>query len=372
MLPHISWLLTVTLPFVALAADAPRRPEIPPEVVQQIERDIEAIEPNQVISDNIAGLSSLLPATRQTAFQELSFKLSVAYNKRRYPTAENKKLLSTALVKYSKSMLTSSSERRDVLQAITKYGENSVAKPYIMGVLNSNDKADRDAVLAVLGAPGGISDDELYDKVEELAKNGAIKSEARTTMLARVDKPRALKEIIKDLETTKDKEHFVYSAWALQDYFRDPANYRYIVPRLKEFGLESDGRIMNKSFKGGSGIGWMDGELFSQYIESAPEAEAKRAFDIMVRDGLLCKPATVPMLLRMLKHKNPDFRVYAARGLRKAAGYSQSDMAAIKSGLRAAIDSETLPETKASLDGELKGIERYEVQWNETLKRLGR
>lgn len=330
-------------------------------------------DPNKTIQEYIPRLQRGTRAMRDKAFGELSQKLMFAYNKGNFPTDDNKQKLSLGLIKfYESNVIVRSIPRNRIVEALAKYGDNQYAKPFILNVLDGSDASEQDAALRMLGAPGGVSGPEFFGKVKQLAANRKIESRAIPTFLIRANKEMALPGILEDLRATQDKETFIYTAWPLQDYYRDPDNYRYIVPRLKEFGLASDGILSNKSFRGGNGIGWIDADMFSQYIEKAPQAEAKEAFGIMVLEGLLCKPSTVPMLMRMLKHPDPVMRLYAAQGLHKAAGYSQSDMKLIKDNLKTAIEVEKSEPTKKAIAGELKAIEHYEQKWNETIKRLGR
>lgn len=346
--------------FLSLALGAPSHALSPEEASKLLSSADLHPDPNKTIQDNLPGLKSRSEQAFSTVYQKLMF----SYNEQRFPTDENKQLLSRELIKFYES---SGSPKERIVEALAKYGDNQYAKPFILKVLAGSNGGERDSALRMLGAPGGVSGPELYDKVKELANKGQIKSEGRTTMLARVDKKRAFAEIIADLKTTKDKEHFIYSAWALQDYYRDPDNYRYIVPRIKEFGIASDGRVMNKSFRGGSGIGWMNADLFGQYIEKAPKARAKEAFDIMAHEGQLCTPANLPLLFRMLKDDDAEVRLWAAQGLYKTAEYG-GDAAPIKTNLKTAISVEKAAATKAAMETALKSTERFETAWKKVVE----
>lgn len=318
-------------------------------------------DPNKTIQEYLPRLDNGTRTERDKAFGELEQKLSFAYNKNNFPSDENKQKLSLGLIKYyGRTILFRSTPRILIVEALAKYGDNQHAKPFILNVLDGSDTGEQDSALRMLGAPGGVSGPEFFGKVKELAVKRQIESRAIPTFLIRANKELALPGILEELRTTKDKETFIYTAWPLQDYYRDPDNYRYIVPRLKEFGLASDGILSNKSFRGGNGIGWIDADMFSQYIEKAPQPEAKEAFGIMVLDGLLCKPSTVPMLMRMLKHEDPAFRLLAARGLRKAAGYSHSDKS-IYSKLKEAYAAEKDESTKTGIKTEIDTMDRHEM-----------
>jgi hypothetical protein len=327
-------------------------------------------DPNKAIQEYIPRLQSGTRDMRDKAFGELFQKLMFAYNKDNFPTDGNKQKLSLGLIKfYESNFIVRSTPRNLIVEALAKYGDNQFAKPFILNVLDGSNDDEQNAALRMLGAPGGVSGPEFFDKVKQLAAKRKIKSQAIPTFLARANKEMARPGLIEDLKTTKDQENFIYTAWALQDNYRDPANYRYIVPRLKEFGLASDGRIMNHSFRGGSGIGWIDPDLFSQYVETATNSLDKEAFGIMILDSHLCGPSTVPMLIRMLRNEDPTFRLMAAQGLHRSSGYSLADKKSIKANLKTAIDLEKTASTKAGMEGELKEIEREEQQWNKFLEK---
>lgn len=329
-------------------------------------------DPNEVIETFLPKLQGSRGEGWDTAFRTLLMKLSFAYNKRNFPTEENKARLSKELIRlYQGDPKPDDSRAGELLRALTKYGDNQIAKPFILKLMMGPIEKERTEILRVLGAPGGISGPEIFDLVKQLGDSGIINSEGRTTMLARVDRERALPEILKELKTTNDKNLFVYSAWALQTYYNKAENFKFIVPRLQEFGLASDGIVMNKSFKGGSGIGWVNADLFSEYVENAPPSEVKRAFEIMTKETQLCKPSTVPMLSRMMKRTDPEIRRMAAKGLRRASEFSRSDAVAIKAALLAGFESETDAQVKAGINSELQSMERHEKAWDEMLKRTG-
>lgn len=303
-------------------------------------------DPNALIEENVPKLLDSSNSTREQALSTLLHHLQTAYNKRRYPTDANKRSLSAGLIrlyqnnKYSPTGL----GRRDLIQGITRYGENEIAKPFVLKLLNDGPQVERDAALAVLGAPGGVSGPEFYDKVADLAKRGLINAEGRTTMLARVDKARALAEVIHGVETASDKTQFLYSAWALQDYYRRPEDFKLILPRIKEFGLTG-----TNSFRGGDGTFWVDADLLAQYTSSAKGKELEIALEIMESNSSLCKPVTVPTLIRALKDAAPKNRTLAARALKKAWGFGEADKAVIKTSLQAALEKETDAETRKTL-----------------------
>lgn len=329
-------------------------------------------DPNKTIQEYLPRLDNGTRAECDKAFGELEQKLSFAYNKDNFPTDENKQKLSLGLIKYyGRNILFRSTPRNLIVEALAKYGDNQHAKPFILNVLDGSDAGEQDSALRMLGAPGGVNGPEFFGKVKQLAVKRKIKSQAIPTFLIRANKELALPGILEDLRTTKDKETFIYTAWPLQDYYRDPDNYRYIVPRLKEFGLVSDGILNNKSFRGGNGIGWIDADMFSQYIEKAPQSEAKEAFGIMVLEGLLCKPSTVPMLMRMLQHQDPVMRLYAAQGLRKASGYSLSDKS-IYANLKSALASEADEVTKKGIKTEIDTLDRHEMMRKKSEERRKR
>lgn len=222
-----------------------------------------------------------------------------------------------------------------MLSLLTKFGDNETAKPLILRTLESGDKAERDEILRVIGASGGISGDDVYDKISDLARRGIVQAEARTTLLVRINKTRARPELLRDLTSNVNNKVFVRSAAALQNYYGDPSDYAKIIPGILQRGLHKEG-----SYDKGNGLFWINADHFAQYVQSASGDNLKPALEVLEADSVLCKPTLTSMLIQHLESPRPEVRVLAARALMKTLAQSGADQGTIKTALHQALGRE--------------------------------
>ena len=97
-------------------------------------------------------------------------------------------------------------------------------------------------------------------------------------------------KILNELRSTKDKRTFLYRAWTLQDSYQRPADFKDILPRIKEFGLTE-----SRSFDGKSdGLFWINAELLAAYIDIAQGPDLKLALEMMAQHGALTQSLLAP------------------------------------------------------------------------------
>jgi hypothetical protein len=327
-------------------------------------------EIQQNLDKNLVQFRSSDRKVREAAVRELHEKLTAVANTRSaYPKGESRKKLSqefTQLYTQTKDKdFDDPSLRLGLIYDLARYGDNEVAKPFILWILDRGNKDERAEALRGLGSPGGVSGDDLYAKIEDLANRKIITDQAKTTYLSRIDKNRALVKILGELRTTKDKRKFLYSAWTLQDSYQRPADFKEILPRLKELGL-----TQNRSFDGKSdGLFWINAELLATYVDMADGSDLKLALGMMAEHGSLTRPVSAPALMRRLSHTDPQVRALAAQALVKVMGRSQVDKNAINAALNSALQNEQDPQAKKSIQDSIARIARADQDWQKFLER---
>lgn len=310
---------------------------------------------------------------REEAIKHLHESLMKAANTRNvYPQGETRKRLSQVLTQlYTQTKdndFSDPSLRLGLIYDLARYGDNEVAKPFILRVLERGTKDERAEAFRGLGSPGGISGDDLYAKIEDLARRAIITDQAKTTYLARIDNERALTSILKEVRSTRDKRKFLYSAWTLQNTYRNPKNYKDILPRLKELGL-----TQRESFDGKSdGLFWVNAELLAAYIDIAQGSDLRLALEMMAEHAALTRPASAPALMRRLEHADPAIRALAAQALEKVLSRSLSDKKSIYQALDSAAEREVDPNTKNLIQDVISRAARADQEWQQFLKQSGR
>lgn len=333
----------------------------PPKTDAAVEDPIRAIVDKEILRLRAS------PKEREEALKTLNTELM---NDGRAPIqpATRKKLSQELVRLYTQTKdadFSHPSIRRGLIYNVVRYGDNDSGKPFILRILDRGTEGERTEALRVLGAPGGVSGPEIYDKVEELAQRGLVSQESKATYLARIDKDRARPKILSELSSTGNKRVFVYNARALQDYYRRPEDFKRIIPRLIQFGLAKKGSFDGKS----NGLFWIDATLLASYVDTAEGEDLRVVLELMTQYSPLIKPASVPTITRKLENAAPRIRVLAAQGLETAANYNLEDVAGIKASLRAAADKEQDAVTKTALQESLMRIERREQGWRRVLER---
>lgn len=330
-------------------------------------------EIQQSLDKNLVQFRSSERTAREAAVRELHEKLTVAANSRNvYPQGEARKRLSQELTQlYTQTKdkdFSDPSLRLGLIYDLTRYGDNEVAKPFILRILDRGSKDERAEALRGLGSPGGISGDDLYAKIEDLARREIITDQAKTTYLARIDNERALTSILREVRSTRDKRKFLYSAWTLQNSYRNPTNYKDILPRLKELGLTQRGSFDGKS----DGLFWVNAELLAAYIDIAQGSDLRLALEMMAEHAALTRPASAPALMRRLEHADPAVRTLAAQALEKVLSRSMSDKKSIYHALDSAAEREVDPNTRNQIQAVISRAARGDQEWQQFLKRSGR
>jgi hypothetical protein len=325
------------------------------------------------IEQNLPKLRAQDKKIREEAVKTLHESLLKAANTRNaYPQGLARKQLSQELTElYNRTKDSDFSDkavRLSLIYDLARYGDNEIAKPLILRILDRGSKEERAEALRGLGSPEGVSGDDLYAKIEDLARRKIITDEAKTTYLARIDKNRALVKILDEVRTTRDKRKFLYSAWTLQDSYGRPADFKTILPRLKELGLTE-----RRSFDGKSdGLFWIRANLLAAYLDIAQGKDLKLALELMAQYSSLTRPASASALIRQLDNTDPQNRMLAARALEQVAGRSRSDKRAINAALSEAIQKEAGSQTKKALQDSLDRIAKAEQEWQQMLRRTGR
>lgn len=337
-----------------------------------VSADQQATDPElkQNLDKNLSKFRSPDRKMREEAVRELHEKLTVIANSRdAYLQGEARKKLSQEFAQlYTKTKDKDFSDpalRLGLIYDLARYGDNDVAKPFILRLLDRGNKEERAEALRGLGSPGGVSGNDLYDKIEDLARRKIITDEAKTTYLSRIDKNRAIIKILDELRSTKDKRKFLYRAWTLQDSYRRPADFKEILPRLKELGL-----TQSRSFDGKSdGLFWVNADLLAAYVDIAQGNDLKLALEMMAQYGSLTRPASAPALMRRLGHADPQIRVLAAQALEKVMGRSLADKKSINAALDSALQKESDPQAKKSIQDAISRIARADQEWQQFLER---
>lgn len=321
------------------------------------------------IDRNLSDLRSSDKQKRELAISRIHRDLPLAVGKKhRLPRMETSRKLSEELVNaYAHPPAKdpySPVARRNIIQTIALYGDDEVAKTFILRLLEKGSADERGAALAVVGVLG-VTGADIYDKIQDLAKRRIIKPEERTTLLVRVNKERALPEVLKEVASSRDKKLVLYSAWALQEYYRKPEYYSVILPRLRELDFGKPG-----TFKNTNGLFWMRADLFAQYVDSAQGTELQLALQFMLAHEEVRNPSSTPALVRKLKNDDPEIRIIAAQILAREAEWSQDESEKIKGPLREALEIEQDAVVKKSLNDSMAQIVKNDRAWRWTLEQM--
>lgn len=364
------FILVIALLSRAVALGAEGNMGIPSQASARRPASTESENPKiqHMVTEHMGALRMADKLKQEQAVSSLRTGLMLACNANgKLPKMETSKALSESLVAYynaeSNNQSFSSSARRDVIQTITLYGDDVVAKKFVLRILEKGAKEEREAALAVVGMLA-VTGDDVYAMIEQLVKRKLIPLRDRTTVLARVNKEKALPEILKDVAASKDREIFLYSAWALLEYYRRPEDYGRILPRIKELRLGEP-----NSFKNTDGLFWMKADLFAAYLDQVRGEELISALAFMEAFDAVRRPTSAPAVQRKLGDGSPQARASAARILAKLSEYSKADRTSIKESLRHAESAETDQQVKKTIQGALASIEQFERSWQQELQR---
>lgn len=332
--------------------------------------DVASEDPIRTVVDKQLPRLRATRKEREEAIKILDGELMAAWNsgRMRMPAATRKNLseeLTDLYVRTKDADFSHPAIRRGLIYNVVRYGDNEVGKPFILRILDRGTEGERTEALRALGAPGGISGPEIYTKVEELARRGVIKQEAKTTYLARIDKARALPQILNEISSTSDKRVFLYNAWALQDYYKRPEDFKKTIPRIKHFGLAKKGSFDGKS----NGLFWIDAKLLAAYVDTAQGEDLRLALELMNQHSALIRPTSVPALSKQLDAADRRIRILVGQALETAADYTLEDASGIKALLRGAVDKEQDAEVKRLLQDSVSRIERREQGWRRVVEK---
>lgn len=328
------------------------------------------LEIQKYLDKNLPRLRNMSRQKREDALVELHEELMTAANIRNeYPQGELRKRLTQELIRLYRQTKDRDFSHRSIrlrlIYEIVRYGDDEAGKSFVLGLLETGSNAERSEIFKGLGSPGGIGGDAVYNKIADLAKRGIIKQEIRTALLARVDKNRALVELLSEIDSVQDKAQFLSSARTLQNRYRRPQDYKRIFPRLKTFGLHQRG-----SFKGGNGLFWIDAELLTSYIDTAKGPDLILALEIMTADSTLCAPAAVPVLITKLRADEAQVRAYAATALGKAVEDTRVDSKIVKAALKNALGKEVNQQSAEAMNGALAYINIFEKALQRNMDRI--
>ena len=319
------------------------------------------VEAEACIERELPKLDAGTDEDRLKALVSLDGSLRRLANRRAHPRMDSRRRLAKELMRlYEKASAdsTQGSRIRDTIaQMLTSYGDDTIARPAILNILDHGTKIQRDRVLATLGTPGALSGPEFYSKIDELVAKGSIKESHRTTFLARIDKEKALPEILKVLKVSNDKESVLYAAWALQDYYQRPGDFALILRRVKEVGLD-------KSYdKRGDGLFWVNRELFSKYIAEASGDDLTLALDLVGRHAALRSTSGIPMLEKKLDDADPRVRELAAKALAESSASARANWTSMAERLRVALAKEQTPSVRLAMEDAIRRIDETEKEW---------
>jgi len=117
---------------------------------------------------------------------------------------------------------------------VVGFSDNSLAsRKFIMGIVDSGTTKHREMALWSL-SPKGVHGEDVYQKIKDNVKKGAIREEDSFLPLQRADKVKAMPEMRKFLSTTKDLRSFIKVGMLLCDY-QDPALIDVLVERQGDF-----------------------------------------------------------------------------------------------------------------------------------------
>lgn len=295
---------------------------------------------------------------REKALRELQSKLSSRWNAdhvRAQPAT--RRIVAQELIRLYKESnekdFSTPAVRQRILQTITLHGDDVVAKQFVLKILDKGTAIERREVLAVLGT-GTVSGDDVYDKLEDMFRRGALDRSGRATMLARVSRQRALPEVLKEIKTTRDPQIFIYASRTLQDTYRRPEDYGLTLPKLVELGLQKRG-----SYKGGNGLFWINSSLLGTYLETAEGQDLRTALEVLVSDMALCKPVIVPSLISRLDTREASARVLIAKALQMAIEDTRTDSQVVTRALSSALEKESDVQARQALADAVKRVAAF-------------
>lgn len=233
--------------------------------------------------------------------------------------------------------------KRLIVLVLTKFGDREIAKPFILRILDTCSMPERFDILNTLGLEHGLGGPDFYAKIESLVQKGVISPEWRTNFLVKVDKQRALAEMIKDIKTTTDRKIFMHAAANLQDYFRQPDDYRLTLRRAKEFGL------LKTDFLGPYGLFWINYNLLAEYLKIAKGEDLHLCLEVMGTSPALVAPAAIPVLIEKLSDPDPVTRRLAIHPLHMGSYHGRVNQGPVLEAIRAALSKEPDPNIRAEM-----------------------
>lgn len=307
---------------------------------------------------------------REDALRRLRYDLQDLGNaKRKHPGKRAKKQISQTLIQVYRDTSAKDFDldggHTAILGTITQYGDDEIAKPFILNLLENGTDEERGEITRYLGWGRGITGDDVYDKVDELTKRGVLKREMRL-LLPSLNKDRALPEIERTVRSSKDKREFINYARALQEEYRRPDDFKVFLTRIRELGLDKwDG------FEGSHGLYWIDPELFAVYLGSATGVDLRLALEMSRINPRLSSPAIAPVFQQKLTDPDSKSRVLAAQVLRETANSALADRQAIRSSIQQALAAENDATVRRAFQEAIDGIIYDEKAFHEMLKRTG-
>lgn len=221
-------------------------------------------------------------------------------------------------------------------------GETSRA--FVMKVLDQGPSELRDAVLGVLGFPGGVGGKAVFTKVQELGSQGLLPPKVFPGVLRRTGGKKSAEPIINVMRSSDDRQVISACVIALQD-LQDPSLLGPALERLEQTGMIDDPKAMP----------WIGSALLSKYLETAEGSSLARAIRVVRIRPSMAKSG-LAALQKGLESSEADTRRHAADAIKKAVLGKYLDAKQGETLLAGRLDRETEPVLKAEMTGGLEQV----------------
>ena len=249
-----------------------------------------------------------------------------------------------------------------IAELLAQHGSTSEAHQFVFKIIETEPENIRNQALAWLGSADGVSGDDAYDKVNEWVKKGIVNKNRCPSLLLRLNKKRAMPEILHLADTTMDREEFFYTALALQDSGAVGEMSR-VYRRVRELKMDTK----YKDYP--DGLYWIDGKKMEAYLKQATGDDLIAVLDVISVTPSVVTHPMIDMFIDKLNDSDSQIRLRVIKRLERASENPRFDSLKIEKAFESALNTETNQKIKEALSTSLRQVKRNEKRAIEFKKR---
>ena len=310
--------------------------------------EIKPVTVDEVIETYISSIAEGTDVGRQVALGSLLDELEgpeFAKSALKPESAEAFANAAIAVVESTGAETPPTSELKDrVAGFLASRVRGPVSRDYVLKTLDQGPAEAREAVLAGIGGPLGVSGRRVFEKVQEINAKGLITGETLPGVLQRTGGKKALEPIVAIMKSTDNVKVISACVIALED-IGEPSVFGPALERLEATGMIDKPKALP----------WISGVLFSKYMETAQGSALSRGIKAMRTRPSLVKLG-LPALEKGLAVGDAETRRAAAEAIKKAVVAKSIDAKKGEQMLAGRLSVETEPVLKAELTGGLEQV----------------